>query len=192
MATPVFDGATEQEIKAMLKLAGLPESGQTTLYDGRTGESFDRPVTSLAARGDTLYAATWNADGRPRIAEVDPDTAEMTPLFDYEDLSVVFDGASFAENGTLWLLGRSIGGVPEFLSVGFYKIPDLTTGEITETFFDTFYFLDPEAGVLSLALAPRIDVVEVPTLGTWSLIGLAGLLGLLGLRRLSLRLSRGR
>ncbi|ACL73411.1 DNA-directed RNA polymerase, beta subunit [Thioalkalivibrio sulfidiphilus HL-EbGr7] len=45
MATPVFDGAEEEEIKAMLKLADLPESGQTTLFDGRTGESFDRPVT---------------------------------------------------------------------------------------------------------------------------------------------------
>jgi DNA-directed RNA polymerase subunit beta len=45
MATPVFDGAREDEIKAMLKLADLPESGQTTLYDGRTGEAFDRPVT---------------------------------------------------------------------------------------------------------------------------------------------------
>ncbi len=45
MATPVFDGAEEKEIKGMLKLAGLPESGQTTLFDGRTGEAFDRPVT---------------------------------------------------------------------------------------------------------------------------------------------------
>jgi DNA-directed RNA polymerase subunit beta len=45
MATPVFDGANEREIKAMLKLADLPESGQTTLYDGRTGEPFDRPIT---------------------------------------------------------------------------------------------------------------------------------------------------
>ncbi|MEJ2651656.1 MAG: DNA-directed RNA polymerase subunit beta [Gammaproteobacteria bacterium] len=45
MATPVFDGATEPEIKAMLELAGLPRSGQTTLYDGRTGDAFDRPVT---------------------------------------------------------------------------------------------------------------------------------------------------
>ena len=45
MATPVFDGAFESEIKAMLKLADLPESGQTTLIDGRTGEAFDRPVT---------------------------------------------------------------------------------------------------------------------------------------------------
>ena len=45
MATPVFDGATEAEIKGMLKLANLPESGQTTLYDGRTGKAFDRPVT---------------------------------------------------------------------------------------------------------------------------------------------------
>ena len=42
MATPVFDGATETEIKEMLRLAGLPESGQTTLYDGRTGDAFER------------------------------------------------------------------------------------------------------------------------------------------------------
>src|SRR5690606_21400615 len=45
MATPVFDGARESEIKTMLKLADLPESGQTMLFDGRTGEAFDRPVT---------------------------------------------------------------------------------------------------------------------------------------------------
>ena len=45
MATPVFDGASETQIKKMLTLAGLPDSGQTTLYDGRTGDSFDRPVT---------------------------------------------------------------------------------------------------------------------------------------------------
>lgn len=45
MATPVFDGANEAEIKAMLKLADLPSNGQTTLHDGRTGEAFERPVT---------------------------------------------------------------------------------------------------------------------------------------------------
>ena len=45
MATPVFDGASEDEIKAMLRLADLPEDGQTTLYDGRTGDAFDRKVT---------------------------------------------------------------------------------------------------------------------------------------------------
>jgi DNA-directed RNA polymerase subunit beta len=44
-ATPVFDGASEAEINAMLELAGLPVSGQVTLHDGRTGEAFDRPVT---------------------------------------------------------------------------------------------------------------------------------------------------
>lgn len=44
-ATPVFDGAKESEIKEMLKLADLPESGQLTLFDGRTGEAFERPVT---------------------------------------------------------------------------------------------------------------------------------------------------
>ena len=45
MATPVFDGAREEDIKTMLEMAGLPRNGQTTLYDGRTGEAFDRPVT---------------------------------------------------------------------------------------------------------------------------------------------------
>ena len=45
MATPVFDGAPEVEIKRLLELANLPPSGQTTLYNGRTGEAFDRPVT---------------------------------------------------------------------------------------------------------------------------------------------------
>ena len=45
MATPVFDGADEKEIKHLLDLAGLPKSGQCTLYDGRTGDPFERPVT---------------------------------------------------------------------------------------------------------------------------------------------------
>ncbi|MEI8299321.1 MAG: DNA-directed RNA polymerase subunit beta [Pseudomonadota bacterium] len=45
MATPVFDGATEAEIKRMLELADLPTTGQTTLLDGRTGERFERSVT---------------------------------------------------------------------------------------------------------------------------------------------------
>ena len=44
-ATPVFDGADESEIREMLKLAELPESGQVTLFDGRTGEAFERRVT---------------------------------------------------------------------------------------------------------------------------------------------------
>ena len=45
MATPVFDGAAEKEIRQMLALADLPESGQAILYDGRTGDSFERPVS---------------------------------------------------------------------------------------------------------------------------------------------------
>ncbi len=44
-ATPVFDGANEAEIKDMLELAGLPRGGQVQVFDGRTGESFDRLVT---------------------------------------------------------------------------------------------------------------------------------------------------
>jgi DNA-directed RNA polymerase subunit beta len=43
--TPVFDGADEKEIKNMLKVSGLPETGQTTLFDGRTGEPFDQEIT---------------------------------------------------------------------------------------------------------------------------------------------------
>ena len=45
IATPVFDGAKESEIKDLLKLADLPESGQLILFDGRTGRQFERPVT---------------------------------------------------------------------------------------------------------------------------------------------------
>ena len=45
MATPAFDGASEEEIKAMLELAGLPTSGQAQLYDGRTGDPFERRTT---------------------------------------------------------------------------------------------------------------------------------------------------
>ena len=45
MATPVFDGAKEQEVKDMLELAELPLNGQCELFDGRTGEKFDRAVT---------------------------------------------------------------------------------------------------------------------------------------------------
>jgi len=45
MATPVFDGASEESIKALLRMADLPDSGQLVLHDGRTGDTFDRPVT---------------------------------------------------------------------------------------------------------------------------------------------------
>ncbi len=45
IATPVFDGAPETAIKELLKLGDLPESGQLTLFDGRTGDKFERPVT---------------------------------------------------------------------------------------------------------------------------------------------------
>ena len=44
-ASPVFDGATETQIREQLRNAGLPESGKITLYDGRTGEPFDNPIT---------------------------------------------------------------------------------------------------------------------------------------------------
>lgn len=45
VATPVFDGAKETDVKELLSMANLPQTGQTTLYDGRTGETFDTPVT---------------------------------------------------------------------------------------------------------------------------------------------------
>ena len=45
MGTAVFDGAKEQQIKCLLELAGMPTSGQQVLFDGRTGQQFDRPVT---------------------------------------------------------------------------------------------------------------------------------------------------
>ena len=45
VATPVFDGATDEEIREMFRKAGYSEDGKTTLYDGRTGDPFDHPVT---------------------------------------------------------------------------------------------------------------------------------------------------
>jgi DNA-directed RNA polymerase subunit beta len=45
MASPVFDGVEEEEIRRCLEKAGLPITGQTTLYDGRTGEPFNQPIT---------------------------------------------------------------------------------------------------------------------------------------------------
>ena len=45
MSTPVFDGASVEDVTKLLKLAEVPSSGQTTLWDGRTGEQFDRKVT---------------------------------------------------------------------------------------------------------------------------------------------------
>ena len=45
ISTPVFDGATTEDISTMLDLASLPNAGQTNLWDGRTGEKFDRPIT---------------------------------------------------------------------------------------------------------------------------------------------------
>ena len=45
VATPVFDGATDEEIREMFREAGYSEDGKTTLYDGRTGEAFDHPIT---------------------------------------------------------------------------------------------------------------------------------------------------
>ena len=45
VATPVFDGASEEDIEEMLKTAGLETNGKTVLYDGRTGEPFDKPIT---------------------------------------------------------------------------------------------------------------------------------------------------
>ena len=45
MASPVFEGASEDEIRRCLTIAGLPEDGQTILFDGRTGEAFDKKVT---------------------------------------------------------------------------------------------------------------------------------------------------
>ena len=45
ISTPVFDGATEQDVKEVLKEAGMSEDGKMTLYDGRTGDPFDKPIT---------------------------------------------------------------------------------------------------------------------------------------------------
>lgn len=53
IATPVFDGAKESEIKELLQLGGLPTSGQITLFDGRTGEQFERRYRWLHVHAET-------------------------------------------------------------------------------------------------------------------------------------------
>ena len=77
MATPVFDGAKERDIEEMLEMAGLNRSGQVTLFDGRTGEPFDRQVTRVEEVGrharDRLHGQPGAGDaavggGRPRRA----------------------------------------------------------------------------------------------------------------------------
>ena len=70
MATPVFDGASEEEIKHMLALADLPLSGQTVLYDGRTGERFEREVTvgyMYMLKLNHLYMEIGRASCRERV-----------------------------------------------------------------------------------------------------------------------------
>ena len=71
MATPVFDGASEKEIKDMLKLADLPDSGQTRLFDGRTGDAFDRPVTVgyMYMLQEMLTVKSDDVPGRTKIYE---------------------------------------------------------------------------------------------------------------------------
>jgi DNA-directed RNA polymerase subunit beta len=72
MATPVFDGANESEIKHLLKLAGLPESGQTVLYDGRSGD----PVRSSGDGGlhvhDEAQSPGGRQDARPLDGPIQP------------------------------------------------------------------------------------------------------------------------
>ena len=59
MATPVFDGAKEDEVKALLAEAGVATTGQATLYDGRTGEPFKGKITV----GHHVYAQTASSGG---------------------------------------------------------------------------------------------------------------------------------
>ncbi len=63
MATPVFDGAKEEEIKALLEEAGLPASAQATLYDGRSGEPFKGKITVLYAEPTILLDSPGNVKG---------------------------------------------------------------------------------------------------------------------------------
>ena len=53
IATPVFDGAKETEIKKLLEMGGIPTSGQITLFDGRTGEQFERRYCRLYVHAET-------------------------------------------------------------------------------------------------------------------------------------------
>ena len=66
-ATAVFDGATEQQIQAELRSAGLPEDGKIELRDGRTGEPFDRrsPSATSTCSSSTTWSRTRSTPGRP-------------------------------------------------------------------------------------------------------------------------------
>jgi DNA-directed RNA polymerase subunit beta len=79
VATPVFDGAREEEIRAALGQAGLPEDGKVDLYDGRTGDKFDRPVTVGIIY--MLKLATWSIDQVGQLQHVDdPDRHRAVEL----------------------------------------------------------------------------------------------------------------
>ena len=58
-ATPVFNGATEEEIKEVIEMAGFDTSGQAILYDGRTGEPFDKPVTGRLGRQNRVAGVRY-------------------------------------------------------------------------------------------------------------------------------------
>src|SRR6267378_2549970 len=68
-ATPVFDGASEGEIKDMLEAAGLPRAGQVTLHDGRTGDPFDRQVTVGFMHMLKLHHLVDDINGRTKVYE---------------------------------------------------------------------------------------------------------------------------
>ncbi|MEI9925385.1 MAG: hypothetical protein WDN50_19760 [Bradyrhizobium sp.] len=98
IATPVFDGAKEADIEEMLKLAGLDASGQSTVFDGRTGDTFDRKVTV----GVHLHAQAAPSGGRQ-----DPRAFDRTLPRSLPSSRWAARRSSVASVSAKWKCGRS-------------------------------------------------------------------------------------
>jgi hypothetical protein len=117
--TPVFDGATEEEIWGWLGRAGLPDDGKITLYDGRTGETFHSRVTVGAV---LLAAGSGSRMGhRPKcLLELDG-----VPLI--HRLLIALNGAGIDQ--VVVVLGRSATPVDRFAGIGAHRIEESGGGQ---------------------------------------------------------------
>jgi hypothetical protein len=98
-----------------------------------------------------MFAFTYGDEQGHWLEKLDPETGELTPLWDLNHLNVGIIGSSFDSRGTLWFLGRG-GSILSHVPLGFFKMEDLATGEVVETFFEVYFFGEPEAGMSNLAL----------------------------------------
>ncbi len=135
-----------------------PASGAVTSV-----ATYDRLISSLAARGDELFAFTQDSSDQKRVELIDLETFELTPLFDLDIEDWFTIGASFDARGRLWILTMG-GGILTVVSLGFWEV-DLATGEAVQTFWNAYHFGDPLAGMFNLAhRGPALSPTEVPAL----------------------------